>query len=66
MANPAATTKKKPLSKSEVLTAVSDAIGEEVQRKHVKAVVEHLVAIAHKELTKSGPVVLHGLAKFAV
>ena len=67
MAKPTATAKKtKPLSKSEILTAVSDAVGEEVQKKHVKAVVEHLVAVAHKELKKSGIFVLHGFAKFVV
>jgi DNA-binding protein HU-beta len=67
MAKPAATTKKtKPLSKAEILTAVSDAVGDEVSKKHVKEVVEHLVAIAHKELKKSGIFVLHGLAKFTV
>jgi nucleoid DNA-binding protein len=68
MAKPAATTKKKtkPLSKSEILNAVSDAVGEVVSKKHVKEVVEHLVAVAHKELKKSGIFVLHGLAKFVV
>jgi nucleoid DNA-binding protein len=67
MAKPAATTKKsKPLSKSDVLNAVVDGIGEELSRKHVKAVLEHLVAIAHKELKKTGAFVLHGLAKFTV
>ena len=30
------TTKKKPLSKSEILHAVGDAVGEDVSRKHVK------------------------------
>ena len=67
MAKPAATTKKtKPLSKSEILNTVSDAIGEELSAKHVKAVVEHLVAVGHKELKKAGVFVLHGFAKFTV
>ena len=67
MAKPAATTKKtKPLSKSDVLNAVVDGIGEELSRKHVKAVLEHLVAVAHKEFKKTGAFVLHGLAKFTV
>jgi DNA-binding protein HU-beta len=67
MAKPAATTKKtKPLSKSEILNAISDAVGEEVSKRHVKAVVEHLVAIGHRELKKSGIFVLHGFAKFVV
>ncbi len=67
MAKPAATTKKtKPLSKSEILKAIGDAVGEELSAKHVKAVVEHLVAVGHKELKKAGVFVLHGFAKFTV
>jgi DNA-binding protein HU-beta len=66
MAKPATTTKKKPLSKSEVLNAVVEAIGEAVSRKHVKEVIEHIVAVAHKELKKTGVFVMHGLAKFVV
>jgi nucleoid DNA-binding protein len=67
MAKPAATAKKtKPLSKAETLKAIGHAVGEEVSAKHVKAVLEHLVAIAHKELKKTGAFVLHGLAKFTV
>jgi len=66
MAKPATTKKTKPLSKSEILNAVSDAIGEELSAKHVKAVVEHLVAVGHKELKKAGVFVLHGFAKFTV
>ncbi len=67
MAKPAATAKKtKPLSKSEILTAVSDAVGEAVSKKHVKQIVETLVDIGHKELKKSGTFVLPGFAKFVV
>jgi DNA-binding protein HU-beta len=66
MAKPVTTKKTKPLSKSEILTAVSDAVGEELSAKHVKAVVEHLVAIGHKALKKSGTFVLPGFAKFVV
>jgi nucleoid DNA-binding protein len=58
--------KSKPLSKSEILHAIAEAVGEEVSRKHVKAVLEHLVAIGHKELKKAGIFVLHGFAKFVV
>ena len=65
MAKP--TTKKtKPLSKSEILNAVADAVGEEVSRKHVKQVVETLAHVGHKELKKNGIFVLHGFAKFVV
>ena len=67
MAKPAAPAKKtKPLSKSEILNAVSDAVGEEVSKKHVKQIVETLVDIGHKELKKSGTFVLPGFAKFVV
>jgi nucleoid DNA-binding protein len=66
MAKPATTKKTKPLSKSEILHAVADAIGEEVSRKHVKQVFETIVAVAHRELKKTGTFVLHGLAKFVV
>jgi nucleoid DNA-binding protein len=66
MAKPATTKKTKPLSKAETLKAIGHAVGEEVSPKHVKAVLEHLVAVAHKELKKTGTFVLHGLAKFTV
>jgi nucleoid DNA-binding protein len=65
MAKPTAS-KKKPLSKTEILSEVADAIGEEVSRKHVKQVVEALVAVGHKELKKNGIFVLPGFAKFVV
>jgi nucleoid DNA-binding protein len=67
MAKPAATAKKtKPLSKSEILKAIAETVGDEVSPKHVKAVFEHLVAVGHKELKKAGTFVLHGFAKFVV
>ena len=58
--------KNKPLSKSEILNAVVDAIGEEISRKHVKQVVETLVSVGHRELKKNGIFVLPGFAKFVV
>jgi DNA-binding protein HU-beta len=66
MAKPTTTKKNKPLSKAEILNAISDKIGEELSRKHVKAVLEHLVDVGHKELKKVGVFVLHGFAKFVV
>jgi nucleoid DNA-binding protein len=66
MAKTATPKKTKPLSKSEILNAITDAIGEEISRKHVKEVVEHLVAVGHRELKKAGVFVLHGFAKFVV
>jgi DNA-binding protein HU-beta len=59
--------KNKPLSKSEILQAVTDAIGaEDLTRKHVKQVVETLVTVGHRELKKNGIFVLPGFAKFVV
>jgi nucleoid DNA-binding protein len=59
-------TTKKPLSKSDVLNAVVDAVGDEMSRKHVKEVIEALVGVGHKELKKNGVFVLPGFAKFVV
>jgi nucleoid DNA-binding protein len=59
-------TTKKPLSKSDVLSAVVDAVGDGLSRKHAKEVVEALTAVGHKELKKNGVFVLPGFAKFVV
>ena len=59
-------TSSKPLSKNAVVQAVTDAVGEELSRKHVKLVVETLAAIGHRELKKTGVFVLPGFAKFVV
>jgi DNA-binding protein HU-beta len=62
-----ATAKKtKPLTKSEILKAIVDANGEDISGKHVKAIIESLVALGHKELKKNGVFVLPGFAKFVV
>jgi DNA-binding protein HU-beta len=66
MAKPATTKKNKPISNSEILNAIADAVGEELSRKHVKQVVETLVEVGRKELKKSGVFVLPGFAKFLV
>ncbi|HEY6462960.1 MAG TPA: HU family DNA-binding protein [Polyangiaceae bacterium] len=58
--------KNKPMSKSEILQAVTEEIGEDISRKHVKQVVETLVDVGHKELKKNGIFVLPGFAKFVV
>jgi nucleoid DNA-binding protein len=57
---------KKPPSKSEVLNAVVEAVGDDVSRKQVKQVIEALVDVGHKELKKNGVFILHGFAKFVV
>jgi nucleoid DNA-binding protein len=66
MAKPTTAKKTKPLSKSDVLNAVADAVGDGVSKKQVKEVVEALTTIAHRELKKTGTFVLHGFAKFTV
>ena len=66
MATATKKTNAKPLSKSAVLEAVADALGEDMSRKHVKLVVETLTSIGHHELKKNGVFVLPGFAKFVV
>jgi nucleoid DNA-binding protein len=56
----------KPLSKSAILAAVAETVGEELSRKQVKLVIETLVAVGHRELKKTGVFVLPGFAKFVV
>lgn len=57
---------KKTLSKSALLQAVSDAVGDELSRKQVKLVMESLTEIGHRELKKNGLFTLPGFAKFVV
>jgi nucleoid DNA-binding protein len=66
MANSKAAKISKPLSKSAILQAVVDAVGDDVSRKTVKQIVETLVDVGHRELKKNGVFVLHGFAKFVV
>jgi DNA-binding protein HU-beta len=61
------TTSNKALSKSAVLEAVGETLGDaELSRKQVKAVVEALASVGHRELKKNGVFVLPGFAKFVV
>jgi DNA-binding protein HU-beta len=57
---------KKPLSKSALLQAIAEALGERASRKQVEDVLDALVAIGHRELKESGSFVLPGFAKFVV
>jgi len=61
-----AKTSPKKLTKSALLQAVADAVGDDTSRKTVKAVLEALTGIGHKELKKSGSFVVPGFAKFVV
>jgi DNA-binding protein HU-beta len=63
---PKTAAKKKSLSKSDILNAIGEEVGEELSRKHVKQIVETLVEVGHKELKKNGIFVLPGFAKFVV
>lgn len=57
---------KKTLSKSAIIQAVADEIGEDVSRKQVKQVIETLAEVGHRELKRSGIFTLPGFAKFVV
>jgi nucleoid DNA-binding protein len=61
--------KSKPVNKltnSALLQAVADGIGEGATRSGVKAVIQTLTEIGHRELKKNGVFVLPGFAKFIV
>src|SRR6187551_2568860 len=56
----------KTLTKSALLQTIVDNVGDGASRKGVKAVLDALTEVAHKELKKNGIFVLHGFAKFVV
>jgi nucleoid DNA-binding protein len=60
------TAKKKPLTKSALLQAVTDTVGDSLSRKQVTQVIETLVSVGHTELKKNGVFTLPGFAKFVV
>ena len=57
---------KKSITKTALIQAIADYMGEEVTRKQVKATLEALIAVGHKELKKNGVFTLPGFAKFTV
>ena len=57
---------KNKMTKTALLQAVADALGEGTARKQVKTVLDAVVAIGHQELKKNGLFVLPGFAKFLV
>ena len=65
MAKPAPKPTKK-LTKSALIQAIVDKLGEDATRKSVKGILEAVTAIGHKELKKTGLFVLPGFAKFVV
>jgi nucleoid DNA-binding protein len=56
----------KKLTKSALLQAIADTVGEGASRTSVRAVIDALTEIGHKELKKNGVFVLPGFAKFVV
>jgi DNA-binding protein HU-beta len=62
----AKTKTSKTLTKSALLQTIVDNVGDGASRKGVKAVIDSLTEIAHKELKKNGLFVLPGFAKFVV
>jgi DNA-binding protein HU-beta len=65
MAKSASKTTKK-MSKSALIQAVADKVGDAVTKKQVKGILEAVTTLGHKELKKSGLFVLPGFAKFVV
>lgn len=65
MAKPKSKASKK-LTKSALIQTIADSVGDGVSRKEVKAVIDVLTEIGHKELKKNGVFVLPGFAKFVV
>jgi nucleoid DNA-binding protein len=57
---------KKNLSKSGLIQAITETVGDEITRKQVKSVLESLVTVGHRELKKAGIFTLPGFAKFRV
>ena len=57
---------KKSMSKSGLIQAIAEAVGEELTRKQVRNVLEQLIGVGHRELKKSGVFTLPGFAKFRV
>ncbi len=63
-----ATTKKaaakKPMTKTQLIQAIADAAGDDVNKKQVKAVLESLQTVGHASLKKQGIFTLPGFARF--
>lgn len=56
----------KKLTKTALIQTIVDEAGDGTSRKNVKAILEALTEIGHKELKKNGLFVLPGFAKFVV
>ncbi len=60
------TAAKKPMTKTQLIQALSDATKGELSKREVKAFLESLTTIGHKQLKKAGVFTLPGFAKFRV
>jgi DNA-binding protein HU-beta len=56
----------KKLTKSGLIDAIVQSVGDDTSRKQVKSVLEAVAEIGHKELKKNGLFVVPGFAKFVV
>jgi DNA-binding protein HU-beta len=56
----------KAMSKSNLIQAVAEAVGDGLTKKQVKLVVEALTTVGHAELKKAGVLTLPGFARFRV
>src|SRR5580704_10419011 len=56
----------KSMSKSGLVAAIAEAVGEAVSKKHVKSILDALAKVGHGELKKAGQFTLPGFAKFRV
>jgi nucleoid DNA-binding protein len=58
--------KKQQMTKTQLIQAIADASGEGVSKKHVKAFLDALTSVGHKQLKKAGIFTLPGFARFRV
>ena len=65
-AAPSTGKKAKAMTKSNLILAVAESVGDGLSKKHVKSVLESLITIGHTELKKAGVFTLPGFAKFRV
>ncbi len=57
---------KRPMTKTQLIQAISDATDDSINKKHVKALLESLHSLAGVQLKKTGVFTLPGFAKFTV
>ncbi len=62
----AAGASKKSMSKSGLIQAIAEVVGDELTRKQVRSVLESLIHVGHRELKKANVFTLPGFAKFRV